>query len=74
VVLVENEGQAKTVMERMPPERRVMFQPATPEQAAEILQDFIAVGIQGFTFGNPTLRTPEEFERVRRLIRAIKKS
>ena len=73
VVLVENEGQAKSVMERMPPERRVMFQPATPDQAAEILQDFIAVGIQGFTFGNPTLRTPEEFDRVRRLITTIKK-
>jgi hypothetical protein len=72
VVLVENEGQAKSVMERMPPERRVMFQPATPDQAAEILQDYIAVGVQGFTFGNPTLRTPEEFERAGRLIRALK--
>src|SRR5207249_892567 len=71
VVLVENEGQAKSVMERMPPERRVMFQPATPEQAAEILQDYIAVGIQGFTFGNPTMRTPEEYARARRLIRTI---
>ena len=72
VVLVENEGQAKTVMERMPPERRVMFQPTAPEQAAEVLQDYIAVGIQGFTFGNPTLRTPEEFERAQRLIRTVK--
>jgi F420-dependent oxidoreductase-like protein len=74
VVLVENEGQAKTVMERMPPERRVMFTPATPEQAAEILQDFIAAGIEGFTFGNPTMRTPDEFERARRLITAVTKS
>jgi F420-dependent oxidoreductase-like protein len=74
VVLVENEGQVKTVMERMPPERRVMFQPATPEQAAEILQDFIAAGIEGFTFGNPTMRTPDEFERARRLITAVTKS
>ena len=72
VVLVENEGQAKSVMERMPPERRLMFQPSTPDQAAEILQDFIAAGIEGFTFGNPTMRTPEEFERARRLIRAVK--
>jgi hypothetical protein len=61
-------------MERMPPERRVMFQPATPEQAAEILQDYIAVGIEGFTFGNPTLRTPEEFDRARRLISTVKSS
>jgi alkanesulfonate monooxygenase SsuD/methylene tetrahydromethanopterin reductase-like flavin-dependent oxidoreductase (luciferase family) len=74
VVLVENEGQVKTVMERMPPERRLMFTPATPEQAAEILQDYIAVGIQGFTFGNPTLRTPEEFDRAQRLIKAVKSS
>ena len=74
VVLVENEGQAKTVMERMPPERRVMFQPATPEQAADILQDFIEIGIEGFTFGNPTMRTPEEFERAQRLIKAVKNS
>jgi F420-dependent oxidoreductase-like protein len=74
VVLVENEGQAKTVMERMPPERRVMFQPATPEQGAEILQDFIGAGIEGFTFGNPTLRTPDEFERARRLITAVNNS
>jgi len=74
VVLVENEGQAKTVMERMPPERRVMFTPATPEQAAEVLQDFVAVGIEGFTFGNPTMRTPEEFERAKRLIKAVKSS
>jgi len=74
VVLVENEGQAKSVMERMPPARRAMFQPATPEQAAEILKDFIAVGIQGFTFNNPTLRTPEEFDRARRLIETVKKT
>jgi F420-dependent oxidoreductase-like protein len=72
VVLVENEGQAKSVMERMPPERRVMFQAATPDQAAEILQDYIDIGMEGFTFGNPTLRSPEEFDRVKRLISAVK--
>ena len=74
VVLVENEGHAKSVMERMPPERRVMFTPATPDQAAEILQDYIAAGIQGFTLNNPTLRTPEEFDRARRMIKAVKNS
>lgn len=72
VVLVENEGQVKSVMERMPPERRLMFKAATPEQAAEILQDYMEAGIEGFTFGNPTLRTPDEFERVTRLIKAVK--
>jgi alkanesulfonate monooxygenase SsuD/methylene tetrahydromethanopterin reductase-like flavin-dependent oxidoreductase (luciferase family) len=51
-----------------------MFTPATPDQAAEILQDFIAAGIEGFTFGNPTMRMPDEFERARRLITAVKKA
>jgi alkanesulfonate monooxygenase SsuD/methylene tetrahydromethanopterin reductase-like flavin-dependent oxidoreductase (luciferase family) len=71
VVLVENEGQVKMVMERMPPERRAMFQPATPDRAAEILQGFIAAGIQGFTFNNATLQTPDEFERAGRLLRML---
>ena len=71
VVLVENEGQAKSLLERMPPERRASFQPATPDQAAEILQDFIAIGIEGFTLNNPTLQSPEEFDRAQRLIKAV---
>ena len=29
------------------------------EQAAEILGSFMAVGVQGFTFNNPNLSTPE---------------
>ena len=72
VVLVDNDSQAKSVLERMPPERRAAFKAATPEQAAEILQGYIDVGIQGFTFNNPTLQTPEEFDRVKRLIAAVR--
>lgn len=72
VVLVENEGQAKSVMERMPPHRRAEFHPSTPEQAAEILQDYIDIGIEGFTLNNPTLQKPEEFALVQRLIKAVK--
>jgi F420-dependent oxidoreductase-like protein len=72
VVLVENEGQAKSVMERMPPERRVMYQAATPDQAAEILRQYVDAGVQGFVFNNPTLRTPGEFELVHRLIETVR--
>src|SRR5256886_524254 len=74
VVLVENEGQAKAVMERMPPERRGIFPPPTPEKAAESPPGYLAGRIPGPTFGNPTTRTPEEFERARRLIKAVKNS
>lgn len=72
VVLVDNDSQAKGVLERMPPERRAAFKAATPEQAAEILQGYIEAGIEGFTFNNPTLQSPEEFDRVRRLIAAVR--
>jgi F420-dependent oxidoreductase-like protein len=73
VVLVENEGQARSMLERLPPHRRADFQPATPERAAEILQDYITIGIEGFSFNNPTLRSPEEFERAEQLISLMKK-
>src|SRR5256714_2439915 len=41
VVLVENEEQARTVMERIPPARRAMMAPATLDQAAESLRQFM---------------------------------
>lgn len=39
--------------------RRTLMRPADPEQAAEILRSFVKVGVQGFTFNNPNLTTPE---------------
>jgi F420-dependent oxidoreductase-like protein len=59
VLLVEDERQAGAILERLPPERRSMFTPATPARAAEILQPYIEAGFTGFTFNNPTLPTPE---------------
>jgi F420-dependent oxidoreductase-like protein len=74
IVLVDNDSQAKAVMEKMPPERRAMFKAVTPEQGAEVLEPYIELGIEGFTFGNPTIQKPEEFDRMQRLIRAVKGS
>jgi F420-dependent oxidoreductase-like protein len=71
VVLVENEREAASVMERLPPQRRADFQPATVERAAEVLQEYMELGIQGFTFNNPTMRTEEEFGRAAQLIKLV---
>src|SRR5205809_2980074 len=65
VVLVENEGQAKSVMERIPPERRGTFQPATPEHAAEGRQDTLRIGHDGCASRQPSRRTPEPSDRSR---------
>src|SRR5260370_17132862 len=42
VVLVENEVQVKTVMERIPPERPLIFTPSTPQLPAYLLPVYIA--------------------------------
>ncbi|HXM53949.1 MAG TPA: LLM class F420-dependent oxidoreductase [Candidatus Dormibacteraeota bacterium] len=59
VVLVENEAQARQTEERIPPERRAMFQPATVDRAAELLRPYVDAGFQGFTFNNLALPRPE---------------
>jgi hypothetical protein len=59
LTLALNEREAASLAERLPPAQRTQAQPAAPERAAEILRTYMAAGIQGFTFGNPNLSTPE---------------
>jgi F420-dependent oxidoreductase-like protein len=59
VWLVRDEHEARAAAERIPPARRAIMRPAGPEQAAEILRAYAKVGVQGFTFNNPNLTTPE---------------
>ena len=59
ILLVRDEREARALAERIPPERLALFKPALPNQAAEILRAYMAAGVQGFTFGNPNLATPE---------------
>jgi F420-dependent oxidoreductase-like protein len=72
VVLVENEGQAKAMEERIPPIRRAMVAPATVDQAAERLRPFVDAGFGGFTFNNPTLGTPEALGLAGELIQLMR--
>jgi F420-dependent oxidoreductase-like protein len=71
VVLIEDETQATSVLERIPASRREMVRPATVEQAAEILGAFVDAGFGGFTFNSPTLPTPEAVARAGELIRLL---
>lgn len=72
VLLVENEQQGAAALERIPPERRPMFTPATPMQAAERLRQYIDAGFQGFTFNNPGLPTVESLALAGELIRLLR--
>ncbi len=68
VILVRDEAQGQALIERLPAERRAMFRPATPDRAADVLRGYIDIGFGGFTFGNPSFRTPESFELAAELI------
>lgn len=57
--LALDEDAARKAADQLPPAIRVMMRPASPEQAVEILKSFMDVGVQGFTFNNPNLNTPE---------------
>jgi F420-dependent oxidoreductase-like protein len=72
IVLMEDERQAKAVMDRIPPERRAMLTPMRVEQAAEHLQAYIDAGFRGFTFNNPTLPTPEAVGLAGELIKLLR--
>ena len=71
VLLVRDEREARSLAERIPPERLALFKPALPEQAAEILRTYMAAGVQGFTFSNPNLSTPELIEAAGQLKRLL---
>jgi F420-dependent oxidoreductase-like protein len=58
VLLARDEREAKAMAERLPAGAR-MLQPAAPDQAAELLRKYMDAGVQGFTFGNSNLATPE---------------
>ena len=61
MILAEDEREIEVLRARIPPERlRTMGPLSTVEQAAERLQPYIEAGFRGFTFGNPSLNTPEK--------------
>jgi F420-dependent oxidoreductase-like protein len=71
VWLVPDATAERAAAEQIPPARRTLMRPAGPERAAEILHSFMRVGVQGFTFNNPNLATPELLDlagRVKRLL------
>jgi F420-dependent oxidoreductase-like protein len=59
VWLTRDEREAREAADSIPPARRAIMRPAGPDQAAEILRSFVKAGVQGFTFNNPNLSTPE---------------
>jgi len=71
LVLVENEKDARKIVDSLPPERRAMVAVANVQQAAELLGQYMDAGFGGFTFNNNIYPTAEAIARVGELIKLV---
>ncbi|HEY1420864.1 MAG TPA: TIGR03560 family F420-dependent LLM class oxidoreductase [Candidatus Dormibacteraeota bacterium] len=72
ILLVENEGEARAMMERVPVERRPMVTSARPEQAAELIDTHMRAGFGGFTLSNMTQPDVESIAKAGELIKLVR--
>jgi F420-dependent oxidoreductase-like protein len=71
VIVAGTEAEARSYLDRVPPERRPHVFAGTPAQAADALQPYLEAGFTGFTFNNPIYRTPDQIALVGELLRLI---
>ena len=71
VIVAGTEAEARSFLERVPPERRPFVNVGPPEQMADALRPYLDAGFTGFTFNNPIYRTPEAIARIGELLRLI---
>jgi alkanesulfonate monooxygenase SsuD/methylene tetrahydromethanopterin reductase-like flavin-dependent oxidoreductase (luciferase family) len=71
VIVAPDQASARSMLERIPEERRAHVQGGTPEQAADALAPYIEAGFTGFTFNNPVYATQESIAAVGELLRLV---
>ncbi|TMF37017.1 MAG: LLM class F420-dependent oxidoreductase [Chloroflexi bacterium] len=74
LILVENEKDAKAILDQVPPERRPMVMAARVPQAAEFLGPYLDAGFGGFTLSNPALPTVDAIGLAGELIKTVRGS
>jgi F420-dependent oxidoreductase-like protein len=71
ILVAASEAEARTLLDRLPPERRAMVTPATPEAAADQLRPWIDAGFTGFTFNNNVYSRPDQIAVLGELLRLV---
>jgi F420-dependent oxidoreductase-like protein len=71
VIVAASEGDAKALIERLPPDRRANVRGGTAEQAADELRPYLEAGFTGFTFNNNIYRSPDAIAPIGELLRLI---
>jgi F420-dependent oxidoreductase-like protein len=72
VVVAESDAEARSFLERVPPDRRPFVSAGSAEQMADALRPYLDAGFTGFTFNNTIYQTPEAIGRVGELLRLIR--
>jgi F420-dependent oxidoreductase-like protein len=71
VLLAENDAEARTLLERIPADRRANIAVGTASQVADTIRLYVDAGFTGFTFANTILSTPEKIGAAGELLRLI---
>ena len=71
VIVAASEAEARSFMDRVPPERRPFVNAGTPAHMADALRPYLDAGFTGFTFNNSIYQTPEAIGRVGELLRLL---
>jgi F420-dependent oxidoreductase-like protein len=71
VAVAASEADAKSFLDRIPPERRAHVIVGPPERAAEGLRPYLDAGFTGFTFNNSIYRSIEQIELVGELLKVV---
>ncbi len=59
-IVARDEAAKVSLLEAVPAERRPFIKGGTPQQAAEVLKQYVDAGFTGFTFNNNYYKTPEQ--------------
>jgi F420-dependent oxidoreductase-like protein len=71
VIVAGTDAESRSLLDRLPPERRPYVKVGPPEQMADELRPYLEAGFTGFTFNNTFYRTPEQIAKVGELLRLI---
>ena len=71
VIVAATEAEARSRLDRIPPERRPFVDAGTPEQAAAALQPYLDAGFTGFTFNNTFYKTTEQIALVGEVLQLV---
>ncbi len=74
LVIVENDKDAKAILDRLTPERRAIARVATLPQAEELIGKYMDAGFTGFTLNNNIYGSDESIARVGELIKLVNKA